>query len=274
MSLSQELLHFSSEAESVLIQIPVHVETAAVVLDRVLLTAEWLLRDVVLVEDLLPLPDVHALSGALIEVVISLQALMDQRRMWHMRGRPAIDIPEEQLATLLEHHFTQTDIVRLLQVSPCTIRRSIIHYRLEDVTKLSDIPDSQLDLIMTEYVHNNSHSGRHSYEGYLHSAGLHIQQTCVWESLRRVDSKGMDRRFRLAVHRRRYNVPMPNSLWHIDGHHKLIRWRIIVHGGIDGCSRLVYLNTSTNNKSESPFLKESVNMVFLLECDVTKEEKM
>ena len=27
---------------------------------------------------------------------------------------------------------------------------------------------------------------------------------------------------------------MPNSLWHIDGYHKLIRWRIVIHGVIDG----------------------------------------
>ena len=41
-------------------------------------------------------------------------------------------------------------------------------------------------------------------------------------------------------------------MWHIDGHHKLIRWRIIVHGGIDGFSRLpVYLRASNNNKSET-----------------------
>ena len=32
------------------------------------------------------------------------------------------------------------------------------------------------------------------------------------------------RRLRLRVLRRRqYSVPGPNSLWHIDGHHKLIR---------------------------------------------------
>ena len=34
--------------------------------------------------------------------------------------------------------------------------------------------------------------------------------------------------------RRVYNIPMPNSLWHIDSYHKLIKWRIVIHGGIDG----------------------------------------
>ena len=40
----------------------------------------------------------------------------------------------------------------------------------------------------------------------------------------------------------------PNSLWHLDAYHKLIRWNFVIHGGIDGFSRLiVYLRVSTNN---------------------------
>ena len=46
----------------------------------------------------------------------------------------------------------------------------------------------------------------------------------------------------------------PNALWHIDGHHSLIRWRIVVHGGIDGFSRLItYLHCSTNNRADTVF---------------------
>lgn len=33
-----------------------------------------------------------------------------------------------------------------------------------------------------------------------------------------------------------------------DGHHKLVRWRLVIHGGIDGYSRLVvFLHCSDNN---------------------------
>lgn len=39
---------------------------------------------------------------------------------------------------------------------------------------------------------------------------------------------------------------------HIDGHHKLIRWRIVIHGGIDGYSRLiVFLRASNNNRADT-----------------------
>lgn len=37
-------------------------------------------------------------------------------------------------------------------------------------------------------------------------------------------------------------------MWHMDGNHKLIRWKFIIHGAIDGHSRLVvFLKCSTNN---------------------------
>lgn len=51
----------------------------------------------------------------------------------------------------------------------------------------------------------------------------------------------------VAIRRHVYHVEGPNSLWHIDGHHKLIRWRIITHGGIDGFSRTRYLRSSVDN---------------------------
>lgn len=44
----------------------------------------------------------------------------------------------------------------------------------------------------------------------------------------------------------------PNSLWHLDGYHKLVRWNFVIHGGIDGFSRLItFLKVSSNNTSQS-----------------------
>ena len=49
--------------------------------------------------------------------------------------------------------------------------------------------------------------------------------------------------------RRVYNVPWPNSLRHLDGHHySLIRWGFAIHGCVDGYSRrTIFLRCSTNN---------------------------
>ncbi|KAI6139947.1 hypothetical protein BKA82DRAFT_3988122, partial [Pisolithus tinctorius] len=32
----------------------------------------------------------------------------------------------------------------------------------------------------------------------------------------------------------KYHIKQPNALWHIDSHHKLIQWGIVIHGFIDG----------------------------------------
>ena len=48
-------------------------------------------------------------------------------------------------------------------------------------------------------------------------------------------------------------MPSPNALWHIDGCHKLIRWCLVIHGGIDGFSRLIVYKVSPNNRAETVF---------------------
>ena len=39
-------------------------------------------------------------------------------------------------------------------------------------------------------------------------------------------------------------------MWHIDGNHKLIKWKFVIHGGIDGYSRcVVYLKFNPDNRA-------------------------
>lgn len=89
---------------------------------------------------------------------------------------------------------------------------------------------------------------------FLRARGHLVQIARVRQSLQRVDPEGTELRAlaNRTLHRRTYSVPAANCLWHIDGNHKLIRWRLVIHGGIDGFSRLVvYLNVSTNNRAET-----------------------
>ena len=54
-----------------------------------------------------------------------------------------------------------------------------------------------------------------------------------------------------------------SSLWHIDGHHSLVTWKFVIHGSIDGFSRLItLLRCSTNNYSETVLqnFEESINI--------------
>uniref|UniRef100_A0A0F8BQL1 Integrase catalytic domain-containing protein n=2 Tax=Larimichthys crocea TaxID=215358 RepID=A0A0F8BQL1_LARCR len=85
---------------------------------------------------------------------------------------------------------------------------------------------------------------------YLHAEGIVVQRRRVRETLNRIDPAAAAQRWSQTVARRMYHVPFPNSLWHIDGHMRLIRWGFVTHAGIDGNTRLItYINCSTNNKA-------------------------
>ena len=70
--------------------------------------------------------------------------------------------------------------------------------------------------------------------------------------MRELDPVGTALRWRGTICRRKYNVRGPNAMWHIDGNHKMIRWRPVVHTAIDGYSRLIlYLHCANNNRSDT-----------------------
>ena len=87
--------------------------------ERVLLSAEWLLRDVVAIEELLPNSQADALVTAVSDVVscVTVQAEVDRRRLRRKRGRPMIEVPEDQLETLLEYvSARQTNVKCFYQI--------------------------------------------------------------------------------------------------------------------------------------------------------------
>ena len=84
----------------------------------------------------------------------------------------------------------------------------------------------------------------------LRSQGVYVQRERLRDSIHQTDPVNTALRWHQLVRRRPYSVRGPNSLWHIDGKHKLICWRLVIHGGIEGFSHLVvYLHCSSNNKA-------------------------
>ncbi|XP_062314066.1 uncharacterized protein LOC134018197 isoform X2 [Osmerus eperlanus] len=169
-------------------------------------------------------------------------------------GQPLYPLPISALESYLLSGLTAVDIARLFGVSERTIRWRMAHngIRVSDLNTKMD--DQQLDAMVTEILQHHPNTGYKMMIGYLNSRGIKIQKQRVQESMRRIDPEGVVVRTLMlqTVRRRRYSVPATNSLWHIDGNHKLIRWRIVVHGGIDGFSRLiVYLNAATNNRAST-----------------------
>ena len=87
-------------------------------------------------------------------------------------------------------------------------------------------------------------------QGHLVRVRIRVTRSALNASIHCVDHGGTVERWRHVVHRRVYSVAHPNALWHIDGQHKLIRWRFVIHAAVDGFSRTItYIKCADNNRA-------------------------
>ena len=117
--------------------------------------------------------------------------------------------------------------------------------------RYSIISDAEIDEQVIRIQSMHPQSGCHMIDGIFRSVGQVIQRRRIREALQRVDPVGSQRRLARALHRRVYRVPSPNALWYMDSNHKLVHWRFVVHGLIDGFSRMVlHLHVAGSNKAD------------------------
>ncbi len=136
------------------------------------------------------------------------------------------------------------------------ISRSTLYRRLQDEglsrDSYSDMSDADIDHLIREVKEIHPNDGERMIIGHLAQRGIMLQRARVRASIHRVDPINTAVRRSVALRRRVYHVDGPNCVWHIDGHHKLIRWRFVTHAGIDGFSRTItYIKCSNNNRSET-----------------------
>ena len=166
-------------------------------------------------------------------------------------GSPKFNIPKCFIENALENNFKISEISKLLSVSERTVYRRMSEYGLTK-TNFIDIDDSELDLKVGETMKEFPLCGENMVRQMLIQKGVRVQRWRLRDSIHRVDEKGVNERRRGRLHRRVYDVPGPNYLWHIDTNHKLVRWRFIIVGGIDGFSRLItFLKCTDNNNSRT-----------------------
>ncbi|XP_016118714.1 uncharacterized protein [Sinocyclocheilus grahami] len=167
-------------------------------------------------------------------------------------GRPSINVSKQQIEFLMKQGHTVKQMAKILGCSSSFIYRK---------TKLLGIPIRKLQTQVTEEeltqhvrrLHSlYPNTGSEIMRGLLRAEGLFVQRRRVRETLTQIDPTAAARRWSSAIARRVYHVPHPNSLWHIDGNMRLIRWGFVVHGAIDGKSRLItYLSCNTNNRASA-----------------------
>lgn len=168
--------------------------------------------------------------------------------------RPKCIINENTLIHLRSLGYQWNEIAAMFLVSRWTIYRRVKELGIEELLGYSNMSDDELDTIVRNFKASHGIAvGRSLVIGHLRSLGLRVQQNRVTASLVRVDPTNSRLRWAVLIRRRSYSVAGPNSLWHLDGHHSLIRWGFVIHGCIDGFSRMITFlqQCATNNRKET-----------------------
>lgn len=146
--------------------------------------------------------------------------------------------------------FSWSKCAEILLVSRTTLWRYFSELGI--LREPSDISDMELDCVVRNIIAASPNYGSVMAWGQLKAYGIVVSRKRVRDSLYRVSPNAVRMRCMTTVSRRVYSVPSSNALWHIDGLHCFIRWRIVIHGGIDGYSRrITYLHASTNNRADT-----------------------
>lgn len=168
-------------------------------------------------------------------------------------GRPKYEIDEEQVMFLRSKHFTWKKIAQIFGICDRTLRRKRQEFAAR-AENFGDISETDLCEVIESIRFLTPNIGQSRLIGALRSRGFKIQRWRVRHCLRKVDPVGTALRGHVAIYRRKYNVPYPNFLWHLDGNHKVINWRMVVHACIDGYSRMIiYLSCQNNNLASTVF---------------------
>ncbi|THH19575.1 hypothetical protein EW146_g1603 [Bondarzewia mesenterica] len=130
---------------------------------------------------------------------------------------------------------------------------TIEHSYSSTTPPVSTMSDAQLDDMIAHILDIFLNFSHHMLSGCLRAQGHRVSTGRIVALYMRVHGS-------LAVfgdhriHHKVYNVPGPNSLWHHDGQHGLICWKLVKHCFVDGKTHLVVAIHVNNNNCSTTVL--------------------
>ena len=178
----------------------------------------------------------HREDGRVVLPKIALPTVSTGRK-----GRPRKEIDRAMLTAIMAStkiNVSKALLARKIGVSTRTISRRMKEFGIARPA-FTKMTNKELDGIMSRYQQWKPSTGTPFKWGFLRDHGIRVQRWRIRASNQRVNKLSLILRKHQAIRRRKYKVSRPNALWHLDGHHKLIAYGIVIHGIVDGFSRLV-----------------------------------
>ncbi|KAJ3063136.1 hypothetical protein HDU98_001015, partial [Podochytrium sp. JEL0797] len=169
------------------------------------------------------------------------------------KGRPKFDIDFDTVLDLRGKGTSWSLIANLAVVHRNMLSRHLKEREFVDPFNWTNISDDQL-LEQVQEVHSRfPQSGVGFVSGHLLTEHrTRVSRKRVRHALNLVDPVGRLNWVSKTIARHRYTVAGPHSLQHIDGNHKLVRYKFVIHAGIDGFSHLlVFCKLADNNRPET-----------------------
>ena len=162
-------------------------------------------------------------------------------------GRPRIAVKKEDILSLRRLNYSWSRIAELLEISRHTLYRRLTEFGI-NTKKYSTISELELDALVKQVRTEHPNTGEAMLQGLLVHRNIQVPREKLRAAIHRIDHEGTVGRRSSIISRRVYTTPHPNYMWHVDGNHKMIRWRLVVHAGVDGFSRcVVYIKCANNN---------------------------
>ena len=156
------------------------------------------------------------------------------------RGRPRKVIADSFLREAFKtgRNISVSRVATTLGVHRGTVKNYMKLYKIVR-QPFSTIRDPLLDSMIKKFKDSHPNTGIRYVRGFLLQNGIRVQRSRITASLSRVDEVAKVILRNKTIRRREYKSARPNALWHMDGHHKLGPWGIVVHGITDGFDRVV-----------------------------------
>ncbi|MED6240041.1 hypothetical protein ATANTOWER_015162 [Ataeniobius toweri] len=143
-----------------------------------------------------------------------------------------VPITSLQISHCISIGMNWQQIASAFGISRRTLYRHRQHLGMQPL-QYTVLTDQDLTRVVTDILQRTPNAGETYVLGSLASREIHVQHWHVRQCLQEVDPIGRSFRRRRTIRRRIYNVQTPNQLCN----HKLVRWRMVVHGCVDGFSR-------------------------------------